>query len=160
MEVKMDLSEFKLMVNELELIESNKIREKFINEFVQINSKYYKEHIFKRIKCSDGMCYTGYIWGCIRGRKLIDYDMAITYIEQFNDVYVMWDINSKNRIFIPDYWKFEKESILKLNSKLLMNNLQFFPEDIYVFNDTYEWTIALTHEDIDGKSFCLFVTKF
>ena len=103
MEVKMDLSEFKLMVNELELIESNKIREKFINEFVQINSKYYKEHIFKRIKCSDGMCYTGYIWGCIRGRKLIDYDMAITYIEQFNDVYVMWDINSKNRIFIPDY---------------------------------------------------------
>ena len=41
----MDLSEFKLMVNELELIESNKIREKFINEFVQINSKYYKEHI-------------------------------------------------------------------------------------------------------------------
>ena len=53
MEVKMDLSEFKLMVNELELIESNKIREKFINEFVQINSKYYKEHIyFKTDTCS------------------------------------------------------------------------------------------------------------
>lgn len=32
-----------------------------------------------------------------------------------------------------------------------MNNLDNLPEDIYIFDTKYEWTLILTHEFIDDK---------
>ena len=61
------------------------------------------------------------------------------------------------RILIPDYWKYPKESVLKMTSQEFMRNRDSLPDDIYVMDDTFEWSIAFTHEeDAQQKRFCLF----
>ena len=68
-----------------------------------------------------------------------------------------WDIHSKDRVLIPNYWKYPKESVLKMTSQEFMRNRDSLPDDIYVVDDTFEWSIAFTHEeDAQQKRFCLF----
>jgi len=67
----------------------------------------------------------------------------------------MWDIHTKERIFIKDYWKFKKKAVLKMKANLLFEGEIHLPEDIYIFDDSFNWTIAKTHEDIDGERYCL-----
>ena len=39
----------------------------------------------------------------------------------------------------------------------LLARMADLPEDIYIFDDTYSWTIALTHEtDAQERPYCLF----
>ena len=39
----------------------------------------------------------------------------------------------------------------------LLARVADLPEDIYIFDDTYSWTIALTHEtDAQERPYCLF----
>lgn len=39
----------------------------------------------------------------------------------------------------------------------LLARMADLPEDIYIFDDTYSWTIALTHEtDAQKRPYCLF----
>lgn len=57
-----------------------------------------------------------------------------------------WDIHSCERILIPDYWKFPKKSCLELNFNDLCSNRKFLPEDIYIFDRSFKWTIVFTHE--------------
>lgn len=68
---------------------------------------------------------------------------------------MLWDIHTAERIFIEDYWKFGKNNVLKLEFAELMNNLHYLPDDIYILDENYAWTIALTHEYIDDKRWCL-----
>ena len=62
-------------------------------------------------------------------------------------VFVFWDNNSRDRIFIKDYWKFDKKDMIELDYNLLLDHLEFFPEDIYITNKELSWTIVFTHED-------------
>ena len=45
--------------------------------------------------------------------------------------------------------------MLELSYKDLMQGEEFLPEDIYIFDCSFDWTIVLTHEDIDGQRYCL-----
>lgn len=42
-----------------------------------------------------------------------------------------------------------------MNFDILLNNLDYLPEDIYIFDHSFEWTIVLTHEEIENKRWCL-----
>jgi len=50
-------------------------------------------------------------------------------------------------LFIKDYWKFGKKDMIELDFDLLLDHLEFFPEDIYITNKALTWTIVLTHEE-------------
>lgn len=144
----------------MEILIGNKaeqLRKKYISCFVDTNLEYYLNRIKKCIKCSDGMCYTGYLWDCLKNKFVMPEDECLLYIKNTEDIYMFWDIHSKDRIFIPDYWKYPKEAVLKMNYKEFVENMDNFPEDIYVMDDTFEWSVAFTHETtIQQKRYCLF----
>jgi hypothetical protein len=51
--------------------------------------------------------------------------------------------------------QFSKDCMLKLNYETLIDNLNHLPEDIYVFDESLEWTVILTHEDdFNGERLC------
>lgn len=104
---------------------------------------------------SDGLCYTGYLWDCLLNPYVIPKNGADKIMQGKRDVFIMWDIHSCDMIFIPDYWKFPKTRVLYADIWLdsFKNEL---PEDIYLFDETFNWSIIYTHEtDANGKPYCL-----
>lgn len=137
--------------------EATQIREKFIRAFVDTMLPYYRDYIEKCMLFSDGLCYTGYLWDCLKDKRPIPEDQCIRWIENKNKIYCFWDIHSKDRILIPNYWKYPKHSVLKLTPQELLPRMKYLPEDIYITDDTFEWCIAFTHEeDTRQKRYCLF----
>ena len=72
---------------------------------------------------------------------------AVGRIQRQGEVVVFWDIHSKERIFVPDYWKFPKDAVLQLSGKLLAGNLGYLPEDLYICDNSFAWADILTHEE-------------
>lgn len=136
---------------------AEQLRKKYVDCFIDTDLDYYFSGIEKRIMCSDGMCYTGYLWDCLKNKFVMSEQECLRYIENTESIYVFWDIHSKDRIFIPDYWKYPKESFLKMQFREFVEKSNSFPEDIYVVDETFAWSIAFTHEtDIQQKRYCLF----
>ena len=106
-------------------------------------------------KFSDGYCYLGYLWDCIKNPIIIDSEYIKEIAKDMGTVYVFWDINSCERIFIENYWRFEKDAVLKVDFATLIEGKNYLPEDIYIFDKNIQWTLIKTHEDIDGKCYCI-----
>ena len=151
----MKFDEFKASVTLLDKEQRNFLRNKYIMTFIDVNSEWYHEWIEKRKRYCDGDCYLGYLWDCLKAKDLIDK----AYIEhlhgQLGQVFVFWDIHSCERIFIKDYWKFDKDAMLFVDFDVLLQGTKYLPEDIYIFDQTFKWTLILTHEDIDGIPYYL-----
>lgn len=141
----------------LNKLESESIRQKYIQTFVDTNKKYYIERIKEKQFFTDGFCYTGYLWDCFKRFELKSESDCETFLSKQKNLYIFWDIHSSENILIPNYWKYPKESVLFLpcwNRDMYYDTL---PEDIYFFDDSFSWSIAYTHEDdLDGKRFCYF----
>lgn len=141
------LDELKNNVEYLSKDYAYSLREKYIDKFINKNCKHYKDNISVVKECSDGLCYSGYLWDCLKNYISVTFDEINTYRNLLKQVLIFWDIHSKDKIWVEDYWKFGKESVLKINFDILMDNLEYFPEDIYIFDNSKEWTLILTHED-------------
>ena len=96
---------------------------------------------------SDGLCYEGYLWDFLKSETYIGETQIEEYRNFLKQVFVFLDNNSRDRIFIKDYWKFGKKDMIELDYNLLLDHLEFFPEDIYITNKDLSWTIVFTHED-------------
>lgn len=151
----MELKTFRTKVTLLNETERNRLREKYINTFIDQNHKRYQDQIVLRKRCIDGNCYDGYLWDYLKSREIIDTLYVQEAANRIADVYVFWDIHSCEKILVKDYWKFEKDAMLKLNFTLLLQGKEYLPEDIYIFNESFTWTIILTHEDLDGRPYYL-----
>lgn len=151
----MNLEEFKRDILIIEKSKAEDLRNRYITKFIDTENEYYKENILALQKCSDGLCYSGYLWDCIKYPKVIDFSYITEKANIKREVFVFWDIHSKDKIFIKDYWNFGKDNMLQLDFKHLINNLIFFPEDIYIFESNVEWTIVLTHEHTEEARWCL-----
>ena len=133
-------------------------RNKFVETFVDCKSAYYQERIQVLQKFTDGDCYTGYLWDCLKSPIVDSEENVLKRIESTKEpLLVMWDIHSRDRIFIPNYWKYPKHAVLEMNSEEYIQLQPSLPEDHYVFTTEYKWTVAVTHEEIDFKRWCLFV---
>ncbi|MFA9463427.1 MAG: DUF4275 family protein [Velocimicrobium sp.] len=141
-----------IVVNEMD---GSLLRNQFIQKFILTEKDYYKKNILSTQTFSDGICYTGYLWDCLNEVEVIDFNYINSMRNSLAKVYVLWDIHSKDRILIEDYWKFEKNDILLLDFCVLLDNLEYLPEDIYIFNESFNWTFVLTHEYFDNKRWCL-----
>lgn len=153
--VEITLAEFKLRVTILKDSDQSELRSKYIAKFINTNHEWYHEYIEETKKCVDGECYLGYLWDFLKNPVLISRGEIEKLGKCLGDVYVFWDIHSCERIHIPDYWKFKRNAVLKLSFSDLLGGLNFLPEDIYICNEDLEWTLILTHEDIDGVPYCL-----
>lgn len=150
----MDFNEFKSKVEIISQKEAKQYRIEYINRFVNIDCEHYKKYIKVLKEFSDGMCYTGYLWDCLIAPQIISIDEVNKYRTTLDEVLVFWDMHSQDRILVEGYWKFVKDNVLKLKFKELMDNLEYLPEDIYVFDQSLQWTLILTHEDNNGKRIC------
>lgn len=151
----MDFETFKLNLSILDKDRALFLREKYIERFINIKSETYINNIKDKIRFSDGYCYTGYLWDCLKKPIIIDDNYLKSIVKSIGDVYVFWDIHSCEQIFIEDYWKFDKDDLLELDYQKLIEGECYLPEDIYIFDKKMNWTIIKTHEDIDGQKYCL-----
>ena len=72
---------------------------------------------------------------------------------------IKFAINSNEKILIPDYWKYPKNRILHCEKWSADFKIDL-PEDIYVFDDTFSWSIVYTHEEMKpGKRYCLHIDR-
>lgn len=151
------LEGFKQRITILSYMEAERIRTKYIDSFVNIATKYYKELIAQKKQFADGFYYVGYLWDSLKRVTPISKEEADQILMQKGkSVYVLWDLHSTQRIFIKNYWKFPKDAVLFLPVTELMTGMEFLPEDIYIFDDGFDWTIILTHEySDDQKRLCL-----
>jgi hypothetical protein len=152
--MKMKLEEMMERVEYLPAERTNFTRNEYINRFINTKGEHYIKFIDTVNEYSDGCCYTGYLWDCLLNPTIITFDEISNYRTQLKNVMVFWDIHSKERIWVDDYWKFGKASILRLDYGDFLDNLQYFPEDVYIFDDSMEWTLVLTHEDNEGIRVC------
>lgn len=131
-------------------------RNKFIETFVDCKSAYYQDRIRTRQKFTDGDCYVGYLWDCLK-HPIVDSEVnVIKIIENTEEpLLTMWDIHSCDRIFIPNYWKYPKQAVLEMDSEEYSRLQASLPEDHYIFTAEYKWAIAVTHEEVNFKRWCL-----
>ena len=133
------------------------IRKKYINKFIDKECEEYKEFIKKTKRYIDGECYDGYLWDClfIKELEIIKEKYFNDVSCKIEDVYVFWDIHSCQKIGIDEYWRFDKHDVLRLDFNVLLKGLKYLPEDIYIFDNTYNWTLIYTHEEIDECRYCI-----
>jgi len=146
---------FKKNIIALSDIDGEKARKRYIETFVDTKGDFYKTYIQEKHKYIDGYCYTGYLWDVLLSKIVVSEEYIKKIAEKVNNIYVFWDIYSCERILIEDYWKFEKSNVLKMDILTLTLGLDYLPEDIYIFDEKYEWSFILTHEYIDDNRYCL-----
>ena len=136
---------------------SDYLRELYILSFVNTNVNGYVENIQKRYESSDGQYYCGYLWDYLKQKQRISLEKCLSFLSEKKNVYVLWDIHSKDRILIPDYWKYPKESVVQIFEGVTLEVIKTFPEDVYFFDDSLSWTIAFTHEELKtNKRICYY----
>ena len=150
----MDLAEFKAKVTVLPKDEARKVRANYVRHFVSAGSEQKRE--FAGI-WDEGhpRCYCAYLWEFLKDPVVVEFDFAVSMCAVLGPVNVLWDLHSAQRVFIKDYWKFARDDVLALDYRLLLDNLGFLPEDIYIFDESYRWTLVLTHEWVEGRRWCL-----
>ena len=153
----MTLLEFTSAVTIISAEDAYGIRQRYIQTFIDTDTTFYKTSIERLEQFRDGLCYTGYLWDCLRKPyTVISVADAIARIQQRRQVFALWDIHSAERILVPDYWKFPKDTVLQVKSNTLTENLRFLPEDLYLCDDSLSWTVILTHEsNSDNSRICI-----
>lgn len=130
-----------------------KIRKKYIDNFLDVSSDILHEEYFNNriLKTIDGLFHTGYFWELFKKPKIIGEKFIFDFLKELsNDIYILWDNNIFNKkINYPIF------SILKVLPQEIENMLLTLPSDIYLFDETFKWTFALTHEEVNGKRYCV-----
>ena len=150
----MELNRVQQLMTVLPTTESDSLRTAYVGQFINTASQHYQRYIAKYESFSDGLCYTGYLWDCLRQKRQATEEEIRTFLAQKAHVFVMWDVHSQDRIRIRDYWKFPKRSVLSADAGDVLDSLRYLPEDLYIFDDSLDWTCVLTHEDVDGHRLC------
>ncbi|WP_295164452.1 hypothetical protein [Selenomonas sp. F0473] len=143
----MELENFKKNMEILNPIQANKYRQRYIDKYINTQSRYYPEYIETLHEFSDGLCYTGYLWDFLKSPIHIHEEQIEKYRSKLKQVLIFWDNNSRDRIYIKDYWKFGKKTMVRVDYNLFLDHAHFFPEDVYLTDETLQWTIVFTHED-------------
>lgn len=146
----MEFEQFRKTVSVLSEEQGDLFRALYIETFIDTTKEWYRKYIAVRKKCSDGLCYSGYLWEYLKEcTKITEQELKLR-LSPLSDVFVMWDIHSKDRIVCPGYWKFKKDAVIKVPARALLEGLDFLPDDIYIFDQSLKWSLIFTHED-DGK---------
>jgi hypothetical protein len=151
----------------MDVLQSKDIRKTYIDNFINKNDHYHL-YIETMHEFIDDWCYLGYLWDLLKKSEQISEEFCYDFLaKQKSPIYIFCDIHSCEKILLRDYWKYPKEAILKMNYEEFIHIKTQLPEDIYIFNLDYKWTIVLTHEYfemIKGRNkqqlrYCLFVQK-
>lgn len=137
------------------------IRDAFLLEFADTDCDYYRENIATMCMYSDGLCYLGYLWDCMKLWEQITFAHALAILESCESpFYVFWDIHSQEKVPVENYWIYPKNAVLSITAQEIRECVDDFPEDCYFFDDSLTWAIALTHEESKpGRRICYLSKK-
>lgn len=152
-------------------IKAGELREKFIKAFVDTSTEYFKNNI-ENVKPTD-IQYDTYTCAYLRDTlyrdtsAVIPFDGAIRIISEKKRVYTMWDIQATPVFSDPDtpFLKphyldvYKSDTVIEWDSDELAALLEdelgdydatdcernTLPEDIYVFDDSLDWSVIFTH---------------
>jgi hypothetical protein len=130
-------------------------RKAYLEAFVDSQGYYYRRYIGSPRQFSDGIHYEGYLWDCLRAPTRITQQAFRHELATHDELLVMADDHSRDRIIGPPLWPFPPYSVARFKPALLIEWLATLPEDIYVFDSTVTWTLVLTHEYDEKRRYCL-----
>ncbi len=145
------LTEFRAAVEVLPHASADAIRAGFINRFVDTERPDYEARLNATKQFGDGSFYTGYLWEFLRSPTPVDEPTAWQEIFAAAWTYVMWDVKSADQILDPRYTNFDRSAVLRVVPEVAFTGQSFLIEDLYFFDDSWEWCVALTHEYVEGN---------
>ena len=155
-------------MKQLNVFESRKIRDLFVNSFVDQTTERYK--MIKEIDLQNNALY---LWDTLLKpfSTKVNYYSAINHLQNSsNKVFLMMDIQSINKdseesefnLYLKKH-NYNRESVFELlasevaelyridneiNTSWRLSDLNLL-EDIYVFDESFKWLIVFTHEQVD-----------
>jgi len=134
--VKEVLREIRAKFQSLPSEQSALLRDRYISQFINVDAQYYKKYYLNQI---------GYLWDIIK-RKYEQRYVHETYI--INQA----TLNGERLFFwdgtTPLQRHVGKTTIFQADLRQILNNLEILPLDMYILDETLEWTIIRTHEDM------------
>ncbi len=141
----LEVSQNNLNLKNLSLVQlPTELKEKINAQFIDTASDHYQEY------CKGKEGY--FLWSCLDENTNHLY-LTITEFENktrpaFGDdeVFVFWDIyhlGSKLR-------DFGRNQIIRIKLDFLLDNVNSFPNGLYIYHEKERWFAALTHEEIDS----------
>jgi len=143
------------------------IRNEFVRNFVNTNMPLFNDHIIQ-IK-NDG--YSGFLWEFLHNPSVIDEKDAFSHIEKKPLVLFFFDnwhsYKSKTYVFPEKTWKhtvYKSSGVVLLD--IMLNycfvglehqekDIEPIPDEVYIFDETYNWYIVLTKENLpNGERLC------
>jgi hypothetical protein len=135
--------------------ESEIWREGYIDAFVDTSKEYYVQRIATQQLFSDGMHDSGYVWDCLRMPSRITVQRFENEICIHSEVLVMADDHSRDQVPGAPLWPYAPHSVARFSPQELLEVRTSLPEDIYVFDNSLNWTLVLTHEHDNRRRLCL-----
>ena len=135
--------------------EARALRRAFINKFADKKLPQYRA-VMGHGDTYGSFSHNGYIWEVLRPYTLISFERALAMLRDFSELYVTWD----NKSFGINDKPF-KSLLLKVSGVELANAIDnerhgllhenaFLPEDVYVFNESIDFHVTFTNQNIEG----------
>jgi len=149
--------EFDNQVRVLAPSDSSFWRAAYFDAFVDTTGEHFQRYVATLCQFSDGQHYTGYLWDCLRRRTRITYQRFREEVLRHNEVFVLADDHSRDRVVGAPLWPYPSHSVISLRPQFLVQLLPVLPEDFYVFDSSASWTVGLTHEYDAKRRICFAV---
>jgi hypothetical protein len=127
--------------------ESARVRSRFISEYVDVDSEWYKTRIARLKRYADGEFYPGYLWEVIPNYTRILEDQSAILARNLGPSYSLWDLHSAEKIVAPNYWKFPRDAVLHGGAADIYDARAILPKDLYIIREDCRVCLILTHED-------------
>jgi hypothetical protein len=143
----MILEELRTQVEVVEGEAADALRRRYVETFVDTSSSGYQRIVETTGTYEDGPGYIGYLWEALARWEHGSEEELVAEMEAANGAwFALWDLNTARNIFIPNYWKFPKASVLRGEPSLLVAGRDHLPEDVYYVPETFDRSFVLTHE--------------
>lgn len=133
----------KSLTRQLGFAESQALRKQIISKFFNTAHEYYPPY------CSndDGISY--YLWDMLKSelydiRWIANTDFIRRRYKDLQSVYLQWDFHMLH---------LGREYVFEVDFNTLLANLNRFPQDLYIFDNTTSWLIIQTHEPQNANDF-------
>ena len=122
------------------------IRERFKQAFLDRSHPWYRDGIEDLKEFSDGRFYTRFMRDFLRHFRSASEAEVWEECLRHDELIVLWDIHSADRIHIPDYWKFPRDPVLVGAPEAFRSGQHLLPNDLYLFDSTFSWAGVLTSD--------------
>lgn len=129
--------------------QSSELREMYIQRFVRDQS-YYQNYIIDTEPSTqlwNSLCFPG---------DLMDINGLMNEFPLSNNLFMFWDFPLSN----DPMFKLGREYVFQISSEQLLNCYMKFPSDTYFFDENFEKTLLITHEDFNYDEQQFIVLKY